>query len=372
MSGVPSFVDRVVEFYTLRRAWNAQERLGAARSEIVELAELGRQRGSAAEALFAVGHSVEALRLAVESVEALESAVARFAEASGAARVGTASPPTPAAEASAAPDPSAVAGEPGAGGEGGGEAGAQPAPEPETAPAPAAPSGATEPWRAALRAAASAAEAEATERTLARAAEADLPRLESGIAPAHAVLFRDLMRARKVLAAVVEPATLSRAEIRFTRGWRPLVTAVLVLGGAFGLFHALRPVEGTFVRVSATWADSPDFRSDFAIDGDESTMWLLPNGETGFLEVRFVPGRRIERIRLVNAGSARVPDRATREYTLEIWVDGAVVQSIDGEFADELAGIAEHDVGVDDVERIRFLVRSNHRVSAGLSELHWE
>lgn len=367
MASALTLVDRVVEFYTLRRAAGAQEKLGPARAEIAELAELGRQRASAAEALFAVGHTVEALRLAVESLDALKQAAARLGEAAGAPRRALARaaeapaaspPPPPAADAEAA----ASAEAPDLG-----EATAS-----EAAPEPEAP--ALEPWwRAALRAAAvSAATQEATEATLARAETAALPRLESGITPAHATLFRDVMRARTALESAVAPATLSRAEIRFTRGWRPLVTAVLVVGIAIGAVRALTPVEGTFTRASATWADSPDFQPERAIDGNDATMWILPDGQSGFLEVRFVPGRRIERVSLINAGNATVIDRGTNEYALELWVDGAVARSIDGTFADAPGSAASHEVGLDDVERIRFIVRSHNRLSGGLSELRWE
>ena len=109
-----------------------------------------------------------------------------------------------------------------------------------------------------------------------------------------------------------------------------------------------------------------------AIDGNDSTMWILPDGQTGFLEVRFVPARRIERVTLINAGNAGVDDRGTNEYALEIWSDGAIATSVDGNFEATPGSRVTHEIGVAAVDRIRFNVRSNYHLGGGLSEIQWE
>lgn len=381
MSGA-SPLDRLVEFYTLRRARSAQEKLGSTRAELEGIVELGRQRASAAEALFSVGHTVEALRLGLEALDATRDAAERYATAMAAPSAPKpAKAPEPPPEktddagketsADAEPDADAKAEKPDEK-----SADEKPADEPadeklaETGePAPSRPKAT---WRdAAVGALVPAAAIEATERALSEAEKLAVPKLEAEVTPAHATLFREIMRARVVLASVVAPATQSRAEIGFTRFWRPFVTAVLVLGALYGLLTSMRPVEGTFVRASGIWAESPDFQPTNTIDGNDDSMWLLPYGD-GWLEVRFVPTRRIDHISLVNAGSARVLDRSTQDYTLEIWAHGEIARSIDGTFPEELNGHMEHDIGVDAVERIRFVARTTNRTSSGLSEIRWE
>jgi hypothetical protein len=34
--------------------------------------------------------------------------------------------------------------------------------------------------------------------------------------------------------------------------------------------------------------------------------------------------------------------------------------------------VVQHDVGLDGIERIRFVARSAYRTGAGLAELHWD
>ena len=109
------------------------------------------------------------------------------------------------------------------------------------------------------------------------------------------------------------------------------------------------------------------------MDGRVETSWLAADGEEGFVEIVFRAPRRIESIRLLNTSNAPHHDRATRDYHVELWgPDDAMVRQVRGSmpFKDTPEWI-EHAVGVEGVQRIRFVVENHHRLGSGLSELAW-
>lgn len=404
-----SFGQRVIEYFTLRNAEAALARLPElARGAIADTIELARQQAAAAEALFAVGHTVEALRLAREALESTQSAADQYASAMGlevspraprssderaqgedegvkdAAAEATSSPAseTEADRAAAKDEEDEASAKDEADQDASGDASAadesaqasdvsgqasQPAKVSSATPDPKAA------WRQlAIRAGVAAGRIATIERQLVSSAALSVPRLEKDVAPAHVDGFREVLQARAAIEEMLAPATHTKGSLLGARIWRGVSSTLLALAVIGGLVYVLQPVEGTFVRASATWADSPDFRADFIIDGDENTMWLLPEN-AGWVEVRTAPPiASVHRVTLVNAGNARVSDRGTRVYRLEIYAGGELAESIDGEFGDELSATATHELSVQNVERIRFVAVSGYRAGAGLSELRWE
>ncbi len=387
-----AFGQRVIEYFTLREAEAALARLPElSRAAIADGIELARQQAAAAEALFAVGHTVEALRLAREALETTQLAAERYAGAMG-LEVGdrkgapAVSPPSDERADDAATGATAEAAKDSPSD----EASSDDASSDEESPAseeekvasgdvvpavdvkPKA-SGPAPAWRQlAARAGMSTRRIEGTERQLAAERALSVPRLEKDVAPAHVDGFREVIQVRAAIEETLAPATHTKGSLLGARIWRGVSSTIVLLVVLAGLVYTLKPVEGTFVRASATWADSPDFRPDFVIDGSEDTMWLLPDN-AGWVEVRTAPAiEAVHRITLVNAGNARVNDRGTRVYRIEIYSGGELVESIDGEFGDELGATATHEVSAENVERIRFVAVSGYRVGAGLSELRWE
>jgi hypothetical protein len=386
-----SFGQRVIEYFTLRNAEAALARLPElARGSIADTIELSRQQAAAAEALFAVGHTAEALRLGREALESTQRAADQYARAMGLdvserANIATDAEALPAEvaaptdEASSEADVAADA--PFEGDAIETEAAKTDAPETDAkAPAPivVAAKGSTTAdtkaaWRQlAVRSGMSSSRIGGIERQLASSAALSVPRLEKDVAPAHVDGFREVLQARAAIEETLAPATHTKGSLLGARIWRGVSSTFLALAVIGVLVYMLKPVEGTFVRASATWADSPDFRADYIIDGDENTMWLLPEN-AGWVEVRTAPPiAAVHRITLVNAGNARVSDRGTRVYRLEIYAGGELAESIDGEFGDELSATTTHEVSVQNVERIRFVAVSGYRAGAGLTELRWE
>ena len=80
----PGAAERLAEYFTLRGAAAELSRLDeTVRAEIADAVAVARQQMAAAEALFAVGHTVEALRLGTESLRHTERAAERYAASLG-------------------------------------------------------------------------------------------------------------------------------------------------------------------------------------------------------------------------------------------------------------------------------------------------
>lgn len=386
---------------------------------------VGRQRSEAADALWSNGHVAEGLRLAAEAFEATVASVAPFADAiappgreptraepaeaeapasadaqaeepagdegeaeasasaEGDAKDGEdAEPPqdagAPEAEASEADD--AAKSEEPAGGDGEAEGAGGRTSEPEAAreeraPEPASLGGdAGEPaWAAVLRrrGLSEGKTREVLEAARQRSAKA-LPVLDDQVTAADGELFQQLVTARRHVDRVLAPASMTPGQLAWTRVSRIGFATVLGLAVAFGVYFLLRTPAGVQATASGQW--SAEFTPQHVIDGDEATEWILPDRQPGWVDLRITPPQHIETLRLKNSHNRHYNDRATNEYTVEIYSNGQVVRTIEGSWQ----GInprppwTEHAVGVDDVERIRFNVRSWHRNGGGLAEIDWD
>jgi hypothetical protein len=364
----------------------------AERRRIHDALLLGRQKATCAETLWANGHTAEGLSLAAEALEATltaaralgrNTATTRRAPSAEGAKTEDPKTEDPKTEDPKTEDPKTE----------------DPRTEdprtedPKTedprtedprteeskadesraeAPPPSASVGpeAAEPgWDEVLRARLSKAELEAIESAASRARE-KLPILDRDVSPAHAELFVDLMRCRYRADRAISPGAMTHAELRWTRVLR--AAAALVVTGLMlvGAYLALRTPTGTFATASDFFQRSPQFAPEMAVDGSASTYWLLPDGATGWLEVSTSPSRRVGRVRLLNTVNPPWADRGTHEYQLEIYANGELARTIEGRFEwTDTPQPIDHDVGLDGVERVRFVVRSHHRVGAGLAEL---
>ena len=356
-------IANVAEFFTLQAAAATVDRVvEAERRRIHDALLLGRQKATCAETLWANGHTAEGLSLAAEALEATLTAAralgrntATTRRAPSAEGAKTEDPKTedprtedPRTEESKADESRAEA----------------PPPSASVGPEAAEPG-----WDEVLRARLSKAELEAIESAACRARE-KLPILDRDVSPAHAELFVDLMRCRYRADRAISPGAMTHAELRWTRVLR--AAAALVVTGLMlvGAYLALRTPTGTFATASDFFQRSPQFAPEMAVDGSASTYWLLPDGATGWLEVSTSPSRRVGRVRLLNTVNPPWADRGTHEYQLEIYANGELARTIEGRFEwTDTPQPIDHDVGLDGVERVRFVVRSHHRVGAGLAEL---
>lgn len=394
--------DGVVEFFTLSRASAQLGRLGeGGRKQVASTLALGRQRGEAAETLWSNGHTAEGLRLAFAALDATLEAASTFADAlkldqpaAPAAAPKAAEPPKvePKKEEEAEKPADATAAE----GETVSEAKADaepaasepaPAPEPKKDVAAATdaasiaaalresieslPPAPVERWRAALAARGMrAAKVDQIGATVVAKRDAKLPDLDADVSPALADLFQRVMDARHAVDAAVGTGAWTAGDMRWARVRRWLGASVLLAGVIGGSYFALHEPEGVFASASDVWQQNASFSADMAIDGRNDTWWILPDRATGWVEERISPARHVSQVVLLNSSNPPSHDRATSDYRLEIYSGGTLARSIDGHFdwADDPQPVT-HDVDMDGVERVRFVVRGYHRTGAGLTEM---
>lgn len=388
----PGFGERIGEYFTLRSAAATQAKLGEpARKAIESALALGRQRAEGAEALWSNGHTAEALRLAVESLLDTVKAAPAYGDALGIAAPEPVETKAEAADEPKDEKPTAEKAEPGEDtkdrdaakdaetseakpAEAAATADEKPAAAPDKGAPKAAPVIPDEPWSRALAARGVApAKVEKAKAAVVAARAATLPLLDADVSPSLAELYEQVLDARHVIDTAFAIVALPARDMGWTRFSR-IGTSVLVLALLLGaIVFATHEPAGTFVDASDTWNQAPVFAPEHVIDGDEATYWLLPDGASGWVEARMSPPIHIEHVSVLNTHNPPHDDRATNEYTIEVYSGGEVVEHVDGtmEFSTRPERIT-HDISANDVERIRFVVRSHHRVGAGLAELSWE
>ncbi|MCS6798744.1 MAG: hypothetical protein NZ898_09455 [Myxococcota bacterium] len=318
-------LDRWLARLTLRRAFAIEPKLrGEPRAAIAEALELADQKAAAAELLWNGGQAAEALRLLASALDATARALEPFAGA-----LGDASDADRGAHRGSA-------------------------------------------LRALLGEENTAAQVESV---LLEVGSVALPVLEREVTPRHEELWNRWWRARTRLAEPLREATRTRAQLRAAVAVRLLVPVAVLAAAAIALAIALDEPEGMFAEASGVWAGAADFDASKAIDGSPTTAWLAPDGMSATLVVRIHPPRSVRRIRLLNAYNAPHYDRGTKDYALELLSDDRVLRRFGGRFERTVQGVpswVDHDVGVDGVDRIRFVAYSYHGLSAGLAEMRLE
>ena len=200
-----------------------------------------------------------------------------------------------------------------------------------------------------------------------------VPRLDAQVTADHATGFHRVLAARVAIDREVHPAALTVAQVRAKRRNRIALALLTVAAAVAGAYFALRRPTGTFAEASAYFGNNAQFAPENAIDGDPATEWLLPDRTSGWLDVSIGPPRRIAALSIVNASNQPHEDRATREYTLEVWAHGELARSVQGTLPFSTARNAvRHEIDVEDVERVRVVVRSWHQLGAGIAEVRFE
>ncbi len=229
-------------------------------------------------------------------------------------------------------------------------------------------------WRELLaRAGASTDVLGAIEAVLSASRSAGAPRLDGEVTPEHATAFHRVLAARVAIDREIHPSALTAAQVRGKRRNRIALTAFVVLAVVLGSYFAFRRPSGTFATASATFNNADEYGPASAMDGHPETEWLLPDHASGWMEINVDPPRRINAVSLVNASNQPHEDRATREYTIELWSHGELARSVEGTLPFSTArNPVRSEFGVDDVERVRVVVRSWHQLGAGLAEVSFE
>ncbi|MCB9596238.1 MAG: hypothetical protein H6719_26180 [Sandaracinaceae bacterium] len=310
------------EYFLLSNAQATAKRVPEdARTALARTLGVAKGRAEAAERLWSNGHTAEGLRLAVDALGLAKEALPAFTDATGAAR------------------------------------GAEPG---------------TAAYRGVLG-----------DRGLSKRridalldvekslAERALPMLDEDVESADGELFHQVLGAAAALDGALSPAASTPSTLAWTRNWRIGLTIFVAVGVCVAAYVLTRRPEG----VNAVASDFTNvYDGSLAIDGDEATEWQLPDRTLGHVVVTIEPPVRVDTLRLLNGHNRHYNDRAVRAYRVELFSDDEVAQTIDGEFStfEEHPEWVEHEVGLAEVDRIRFSVRSYHRIGAALAEIQWQ
>lgn len=399
-----SLTERIAESFTLARAERAaQATPETVRRGVAEDLALSRQKADAAESLFDNGHPAEAIKLANESLEqaivavgwlgqrpastpaakAVETKKTEAAPKAAASTTSDAASSEQAKDSEEAAKASEEAGKPSEEPAKASEAAAKdseeaakdseaPAKDPEDTTKPLGVSVAT--WRELLARGGAAPDVlTAIEAVLSASRSTAPPRLDGEVTPEHATAFHRVLAARVAIDREIHPAALTTAQVRGKRRNRIALTAFVVLAVVLGSYVAFRRPSGTFATASATFNNADEYGPASVMDGNPETEWLLPDHASGWLEINVDPPRRINAVSVVNASNQPHEDRATREYTIELWSHGELARSVEGTLPFSTArNPVRSELGVDDVERVRVVVRSWHQLGAGLAEVSFE
>ncbi|MCA9615929.1 MAG: hypothetical protein KC586_24405 [Myxococcales bacterium] len=347
---------RARDFFLLRQASEEAGRRPAERRDAVGQAlALGRQRAEAAEALWSNGHAAEGLRLAAESLTCTLGAADILAPEVKPAPVAKPAP-EPATKADADSEDEAST-----------EADSEADSLDEAAPQAASWVG----WREVL--AARGADADRLE-TISRAvgfARQALPELDASVSATHAELYKEIYRARADVDGLLSSASLTPAQVKLKVVQRWATLLGLAVLAVVGLYLALRTPHAVMATSSAVFRSDPQFGPDKVFDDDPNTEWLLNDGQNGWLEARLTPGRDLVAIRLLNGHNRHFNDRGVKEFTLELYDrSGEKVFEHEGELEFSASPTwVEIPVSATNVERLRFNVRSHHRVGGALAEI---
>jgi len=328
----------IIEYFLLRDARaEALRTPDAARVAVSRALSLGRQKGEAADALWSNGHAAEGLRLAVDALHAVLDACA----------------PSP-----AAPSEQAAAN--------GGDA-------PRDTATVAASEGPR--WRAFLAGrGVSASRLDAFAGLESTSSSALLPVLDAEVSGTHADLYEQSLAARLEVVRAVAGVAMTTRDLAWLRAIR-IGSVVVVLAVVGGLLAWLtRRPERPVVQASDVFGQSPQFAAGLVLDGREDTEWLLPDHASGWVETRLPEARRVSAVTVTNADNPPHFDRGTREYRVELYSADRVVGSADGVFENLERQPAPRRIEVagDDVDRVRFVVRSTHGAGGGIAELRVE
>lgn len=193
--------------------------------------------------------------------------------------------------------------------------------------------------------------------------------LDDELSDEHAELFEQLrdeqMRLQVRLGAIgLEPRKrLQRATNRRAGA------AGLALGLTIALVFWLGKTR-LVADASGSWSEK--YPASNAVDGDESTHWVMPDKSLGWLDVKLLPPRKLATVSVLPGYAP--PTYSVVDYRLEAYAGGNVVAATDGTFVPPPGGgkppwtavALPTDVKVD---KVRLVVKSYHDIGGSIAEV---
>lgn len=193
-------------------------------------------------------------------------------------------------------------------------------------------------------------------------------KLEADVTPEDEAQFFKLESVHRGIYKDLEPLAQSRGVLmgRLVRRWAWTLGVFVVLIALY--FWSQYKTPGIHARAEQTMGEFPAVH---AIDGRPETEWLLHNLAKEPLVIEMAPPRHVTKIRVLNGHNRHFMDRGVRAFAIEIYDDGDLARTIEGNFPriEQNPRWMEWAVDFKEVDRVVFLVKSYHGSGAALAEL---
>lgn len=204
-------------------------------------------------------------------------------------------------------------------------------------------------------------ELRAVEALLREAQELEPPRSRRDFDHDHrAWLERARSASHRLQRALSTPrAPLSRARV--------LALSALAVAAIAGAGHAWQ--QRVYASASAVYG--PEHSAQNATDGLRVTEWVLPDNQTGYLDLTFAARRAVNGVTLINAHNRWYMDRAIKRGLVMVFDDHEIVD----QRAIEFSGLEQRPAPVrvplkgEHGTRVRVLVMEHFGLSGGLAEV---
>jgi hypothetical protein len=209
--------------------------------------------------------------------------------------------------------------------------------------------------------------------TRAAIAKQPMPEIDAEVTSAHGSLFTELVSTHDALSSRIAVVGMSTKDVSERRRRRAFGAFVAALGAGLVVWLLVR--TPLVIRPEASAAYSDKFPATKIVDGRPEGEWLLPDGQTGWIDLHISPGRKIKAIKLLNAHNGPFNDRATKDFHIDAYgADNKILKSLDGSFPEFLDAPQWQRLPfeVTGAEKIRIEIRSFHKLGGGLAEVELE
>jgi len=180
-----------------------------------------------------------------------------------------------------------------------------------------------------------------------------------------------LSRARRLGAWLLRLGQRRRAVI----ARRALATAialapvVLLLAAYLTYVKSRDPFTVSASDFYASDQPSSPFHPEKAVDGDQTTEWLTPEGKNGWLELDFARPTKVVAISIVNARNAPYADRGTKKLEIELFAGTQRARRVEVKLETESTGERRIAIDGERITRVRLTAHSHYGHGAGFAEV---
>jgi len=196
----------------------------------------------------------------------------------------------------------------------------------------------------------------------------ELPVHDEDVREEHDHRFHQLVERQKTLQQELADVALDDR----TRGQRRLLRGATVVSLAFAFaLVAWWWSARTVLTAEASSQVSERSSAANAVDGVESTQWVLPDKTVGYLDVKVSPAQRLVSVTMMNGWDP--PSSAVRAFRLEAYDGATLLKSQDGELLQQPGGGAKPSwttvpfVVDHKVNRVRIVVKSTYERAGALA-----